>query len=104
MHNMVPEYISRLFKLSEDTFYYSRSAQNQNLKQIYCKTDLVKQSFSYTSMSVWNELPLCIKTSSSLAVFKAKCIKHLYESENNFMKDKKLSCFCVCLYIVCVCL
>jgi len=54
-----------------------RSA-NQNLLSIpFCTTNFGKRSFSFSSPTIWNELPVAISESNTLDTFKRRLKTHL---------------------------
>ena len=73
----VPDYISNLINFSSNDRYTLRSSSRQNIARTSRNTDIKKQSFQYVSVQVWNSIPVEIRTSQSLNVFKCKYKQHL---------------------------
>ena len=78
MHNLAPDYISDLFvPISNVSPYMSRSSVNGNIIVPTIRTQLARQSFSYTSIQIWNNLHVKIWNIESINSFK-KAIKSSY--------------------------
>ena len=62
------------FLMSEEIHCYStRFASTKNLHLPKPKTNYFKRAISYKGVECWNELPLYIKLSENLSVFKKLC-------------------------------
>ena len=73
------------FLMSEETHCYStRFASTKNLHLPKPKTNYFKRAISYKGVECWNELPLYIKLSEYLSVFKKLC-KEFYICYINVM-------------------
>ena len=51
----------------------------------YVRTDRQKRSFLFSSSKWWNSLPLEIRTSSSLCIFKHSLLKYLQVPSRNYL-------------------
>ena len=72
-NNMVPSYMSDLITFSNDDHYALRSASKHDLViNKLPRTNYFKDSFSYYSMKVWNEIPIEIRSVHKLPLFKQK--------------------------------
>lgn len=74
MNNDSPEYMHDILKFSQNSTHHLRSETNKNLTlRAKPRTNYYKQSFSYNSFIVWNDIPMLIKTSRSVNSFKSRC-------------------------------
>ena len=71
LHNQSPSYIKDLLSLNPATNYALRSSAQSFLfvPKVNCST-LGDRAFAHAAPVLWNSLPLTIRTSSSLAIFK----------------------------------
>jgi len=71
LHNQSPSYIKDLLSLKPAANYALRSSAKSLLvvPKVNCST-LGDQAFAHAAPVLWNSLPLTIRTSSSLAIFK----------------------------------
>ena len=67
-----PIYIKNLLNVCENDHYDLRSAAKRNLTIPVYHTEYFKNSFSYTSVKTWNEIPARIKNIPSLQKFKTE--------------------------------
>ena len=78
LNNCAPNYLSDLFKI----YSPSRSLRSQNSFLLDVpKIRTVKygsRRFDYAAASLWNSLPLCLKHSRSVSVFKIGLKTHLF--------------------------
>ena len=71
MHDLTPKYITDLFvPVSNVNSYESRSSVKGDLDVPKVKTQLARQSFSFTCIKIWNSLPVNIRRSESIKTFK----------------------------------
>lgn len=84
IHNMAPTYITEILTFSSNENYNLRSTQNRDL---VCKfkprTNLLKSSFSYTSMNIWNRIPQEVRDSRTINTFKNRYKNHLLQGRNS---------------------
>ena len=73
LNNDAPMYIMTLFHLNES--HHPNFRQNLHLPRP--KLDLYKTALSYSGAYLWNNLPLSLKSSSSLRTFKQNLRAHL---------------------------
>ena len=71
LHNQSPSYIKDLLSLKPAPYYALRSSAQSLLfiPKVNCST-LGDRAFAHAAPVLWNSLPLTIRTSSSLAIFK----------------------------------
>ena len=69
--------------VSDRSCYRLRSANNLCLP--YVRTDRHKKSFLFSSIKWWNSLPLEIRISSSLDIFRHSLLKHLQFPSRNYL-------------------
>ena len=78
LNNLAPSYLSNiLLPLSQSSHHVTRAVSNQDLAVQRHNTELFKQSFTYSSSSVWNSLDTGIKQSLSLKSFKYNLRNHI---------------------------
>ena len=77
LHNLAPMYISNLITITENKNYNLRSSSNMDIIHLKPKTDYLKQSFSYSGMQIWNNIPVHIRLCSTLNSFKSNFRAHL---------------------------
>ena len=83
LHDLTPDYIRELVKLSSNDKYNLRSSSRQDIAHIHYKTQYKKQSFAFHSVNVWNFLPERIRKSKSEKMFKSCCKKFLVDYQFN---------------------
>ena len=67
MHDVIPKYITDLFvPVSNVNSYESRSSVKVDLDVPKVKTQLARQSFSFTCIKIWNSLPVNIRRLESI--------------------------------------
>ena len=71
-NNRAPEYLSSHFQRCGDTHSHNTRASTADLRLPCFKTNMGKCSFKFAGASNWNMLPLQIKDTNSLGVFKKK--------------------------------
>ena len=69
LNNMCPEYITDMFKFRSSS-YGLRSSSNQQISIPKHNNELFKISFQYSGAIIWNNLPLNIRTASTIGTFK----------------------------------
>ena len=77
VHEMCPEYLSNMFTFQSAVSYGLRSSTNQKMCIPTHKNELFKKSFQYSGAIVWNNIPLHIRTASTLQTFKTNFRKHI---------------------------
>ena len=77
VHDMCPEYLSDMFTFQSGASYGLRSSTNQKMCIPTHKNELFKKSFQYSGAIVWNNIPLHIRTASTLQTFKTNFRKHI---------------------------
>ena len=83
LHNLTPTYIDDLIKLVKNNTYNLRSISNNDLTHKTPHSNLLKKSFSYSGMKIWNHIPVSIRQSLTLTTFKHKLKKYfLIEAQN----------------------
>ena len=68
LNGLVPNYLQNLF--THRCTSYNLRNQEYKITLPKPRTDFLKRSFSYSGAKLWNDLPLSIRSSSSLAKFK----------------------------------
>jgi len=68
--NLTPKYIEELLQFAFNKQYELRSSTKGDLKTIACKTSYLKKSFSYSSKTIWNKIPLHIRNLPTIYKFK----------------------------------
>ena len=78
-NNVAPIHLTDLFQMRgnakklNDAQLKLRSMSNKNVLIPKPKTNLFKNSFSYSGALVWNSIPLWIKNSSTIESFTNNC-------------------------------
>lgn len=89
IHNLVPEYLLDIVPdmRYNASAYYTRNSQNYNIP--VCRLQIYKSSFVPTVVNEWNSLPLDIRDSSSLSLFKNKISNSLAVAPPYFSYGKR---------------
>ena len=74
LNDMSPNYLSSQF---ENVSHGYETRQSSHLKIKKCKTNMGQRSFVYCGANLWNNLPLNIRTLSSLENFKSHLLNHI---------------------------
>lgn len=69
-HNLVPDYLTKIFPStrSHDSTYTTRQSQNYSIPK--CRLNIYKSSFVPTAIHLWNGIPLEIRNLPTLKSFK----------------------------------
>jgi exonuclease III len=77
LNNNMPTYLSNLFEYQRNTRYNLRSEEREQLVVPKPRLELyIKQSFSYSGAKIWNSMPVSVKNSDSVQVFKKKSLEY----------------------------
>ena len=87
LHNQSPSYIKDLLSLKPAANYALRSSAQSLLfvPKVNCST-LGDRAFAHAAPVLWNSLPLTIRTSSSLAIFKKHLKTFLFKKAFNLLE------------------
>lgn len=87
LHNQSPSYIKDLLSLNPATNYALHSSAQSFLfvPKVNCST-LGDRAFAHAAPVLWNSLPLTIRTSSSLAIFKKQLKTFLFKKAFNLLE------------------
>ena len=87
LHNQSPSYIKDLLSLKPAANYALRSSAQSLLfvPKVNCST-LGDRAFAHAAPVLWNSLPLTIRTSSSLAIFKKQLKTFLFKKAFNLLE------------------
>ena len=77
LNKLVPSYITELINITNNSKYNLRSVKNKDIIYLKPKTNFLKQSFSYSCIKTWNDLPVTIRESKSLTIFKKSMKEYL---------------------------
>jgi hypothetical protein len=69
LHNLTPSYIKDLIIFS-NTAYELRSKSRKDITHKTPNTNYLKKTFSYSSMEIWNQMPIDIRLLSNVSAFK----------------------------------
>jgi len=69
LNDLVPEYLSSKFVNRYETRYSQRDSVNKVIV-LFLRTNLMKNSFSYSGAVLWNTLPCDMREAKSLSQFK----------------------------------
>ena len=75
-NGMAPDSFSSLISI--------RDSDNFVLNNVYLNSSYGRRSFTYTAPRFWNALPLNIRSSTSLNIFKRLTKKHLFNNFSTF--------------------
>ena len=71
INNLAPSYLLELLSFSQNDKYCLRSSNHHDLVLMKRpRTNLFKDSFNYYSAKIWNTIPVSIRNSSSISMFK----------------------------------
>ena len=87
LHNQSPSYITDLLsmKLAANYALHSSAKSLLIVPKVNCST-LGDRAFAHAAPVIWNSLPLTIKTSSSLAIFKKQLKTFLFKKAFNLLE------------------
>ena len=98
--DLLPTEIGNYFKTSADNEiqhdYGLRSRANNRAPRFFSLSKIGEKSIQYKGNQIWNAMPLDIKKSESLSIFKSAYKKFLLESKidpNMFLNPTKFQCF-----------
>ena len=80
-HNLTPLYINELVTFSTSKTYALRSQTRRDITHRKAKTSYLQKTFSYSSMEIWNQVPIEIRNASTLNNFKSQLKAFLLETE-----------------------
>ena len=88
LHNQSPSYINDLLFLKPAANYALRSSAKSLLvvPKVNCST-LGDRAFAHATAVLWNSLPLTIRTSSSLAIFKKQLKTFLFKKAFDLLEQ-----------------
>ena len=102
INNLLPEDIFDNYINPISHCYNTRSKANKKLYIRKINTNYGKFYIKYSVAKVWNDIPLVIRNSSSLSIFKIEFKKYIISSENclhiKFMFIYIIKCIYVCEY------
>lgn len=75
-----PDYLKNMFQYVTRNQYCLRSISNKTLVQVKPNTEFFKLSFRYNGCNIWNDLPLSIRSSSTLHSFQVLLKTFLYDT------------------------
>ena len=74
IHGLAPHYLCNDATMFVDiNVYDTRSTENMDLYLLRCSREIHIRSFLYKGSSLWNQLPSCLKGSTSIIDFKHNC-------------------------------
>jgi len=83
LNGLAPPYMKGMFKLVKDV--HSRKTRNVDDTKLYLPggKNLKKftENFSYSAGIAWNEIPVGIRESESLATFKTSYVKYFFSKK-----------------------
>lgn len=74
IHNLMPQYMNELFTAQTNSNYALRSETCCTLEVPKARTELYKQSLTYSGSALFNELPVSLRMSGTLKQFKSKSL------------------------------
>ena len=82
LNDLTPSYIKELLIISTNSYYSLRSSSHKDIQTSRARTKYLRNSFTYKSREIWNNIPLEIRNAKSLNVFKANYKKHLFNLQS----------------------
>ena len=79
LHNLAPKYIKERIEFTENKDYDLRSNFKKAITHKRPKTNYRKKTFTYSSMEIWDEIPVNIRLVSNINTFKATFKSFLFE-------------------------
>ena len=78
LNQQAPIYLTHRFQyMNQYHNINTRSASNKDLAIIKANTSYFQHSLTYYGAKTWNQIPLIVRNSESLSVFKQRIKKHL---------------------------
>ena len=78
IYKLSPPYMSDLISISNNKVHSLRSINNKDIVLPHrVRTNYMKNTFLFYSMNIWNKIPLNIRNSVNLKIFKQKYRKYL---------------------------
>ena len=77
VNGMCPDYLPEMFTFQTSESYGLRSSTQQKLCIPKHKNELFKRSLQYSGAIIWNDIPLQIRTASTLQTFKSNLFRHI---------------------------
>ena len=81
LNGLAPDYIGKNFQKITHS-YNTRNSSNFVLPR--CKTNMGQKTFRFLGAKHYNDLPLSVKNSASLNVFKSQLVKHILSSRSSY--------------------
>ena len=81
LHDLTPSYISELICFSENVDYNLRSNKKLAISHKRPNSNYLTKTFSYSSMEIWNEIPVDIRLTQNVNTFKLKLKTYLFENQ-----------------------
>ena len=72
-HQISPPYLQSILPAAVENRYDTRNSTNNSLPVIYAKLSSTRNSFVPSSIKAWNNLPVCIRSTTSFYIFKLHC-------------------------------
>ena len=85
LNNLTPSYIKDLLVISTNSYYSLRSSSNKDIKTLKARTKYYRNSFTYKSREIWNNIPLNIRNANSFNTFKANYKKLLFNLQSEIV-------------------
>ena len=79
MNGMTPDYLSKKF-VHRGSISRCCTRNSQSLNISLYKSTTGQRTFYYGAVSLWNDLPVNIKTSTTLNIFNTNLRRHLFET------------------------
>jgi len=100
LNNMAPSYMTDIISFSKNDHYSIRSVKHNDLVLTKKpKTQFFKDSFSYYSISIWNEIPCNIRISPSINSFQSLYRNYLFNNSKFFVLQLYMFPFLLDLWI-----
>ena len=80
INNLTPSYISDLIAFSSNNKHVLRSKAKRDISHNKPNTNYLKKTFRFSSMEIWNRIPIEIRNSQNINTFKSKFKSFLFEN------------------------
>ena len=76
LNNLAPSSLAELFEHKRNITKYDLRGSSTSLQLPQPKTEKLKKSFSYDGAKLWNSLPVDVRNSETLTIFKERIRVH----------------------------
>jgi hypothetical protein len=81
LNKLAPDYITNILPVANNESYNLRSSSRKDIQHIRPRTNVLRNSFRFTGMNIWNSTPLHIRSSNNIVLFKKKLKSYLLQND-----------------------